>query len=217
MNFSGCTRTPRPAANTGIRNSPDVRPCLSSSAIFIDWTIGRGSKKIMVGAPVIPGGSRTGQAGSGTERIVGPSRVKVQRSLPTPRQSCVRVVRDRPVYTYNELVGRFPFRILPPQPLCNGASTGKPAMWRCYPRCPLGQVLPRKMITLADSNPSIAAVGPTSNEVLLSKGRKLTMNLEDGLQSFINRACDSRRGYVGGRADLVVPVRCSKVKLHAIW
>ena len=151
--------------------------------------LGGVQKKIMVGEPVISGALILVRRGLEPNESLARCVEKLQLSSPTPGEFSVRVVRDYPDTPENELG----VKVSPSTPTTT-ASLQQGVDWeaRYVVLLSAGVLLDRhcleKMITLADSNPLIAAVGPTSNEAPLFQRVKADYgNLEDDLQSFINR------------------------------
>jgi glycosyltransferase involved in cell wall biosynthesis/tetratricopeptide (TPR) repeat protein len=153
-------------------------------------------KKIMAGDPVISGALILVRRGLEPNESLACCAEKLQLSLPTPGEFSVRVVRDCPGTPENELG----VKVSPSTP-ATIASLQRGVDWeaRYVVLLSAGVLLDRlclrKMITLADSNPLIAAVGPTSNEAPLFQRVKADYgNLEDDLQSFINRRATQYSG-----------------------
>jgi glycosyltransferase involved in cell wall biosynthesis len=127
--------------------------------------LGAVQKKIMLGEPVISGALILVRRGLEPNESLARSVEKLQRSLPAPGEFCVRVVRDHQAAPENDLN----VKVSPSTPTIT-ASLQKGVDWeaRYVVVLSAGVLLERgcleKMITLAESDPSIAAVGPVSNE-----------------------------------------------------
>jgi GT2 family glycosyltransferase/Tfp pilus assembly protein PilF len=163
-------------------------------------------KKIIVGEPVISGPLILVRRGAKSKESLNRCVEGLRHSLSNGGDFSIRVVRDHPDIPENELG----VKVSPPTPTVT-ESLQQAIEWEArYVVVVSGDVLLSglcldRLIAIADSDTSIAAVGPTSNEATPFQWVKPDYgNLEDDLQAFINRRMAQYRNeweevpYLGG-------------------